>query len=98
MSRSRGSSGKPTVKQLQKDIHEMRGVINQLINAMTSDIGRLNSLVFGILKETDSIKEHHCPSCDQKILSVDKNCPSCGVLLDKNQTTIDQWDSGEEEE
>ena len=105
MSRSRGSSGKPTVKQLQKDIHEMRGVINQLINAMTSDIGRLNSLVFGILKESDSIKEHHCPSCDQKILSpllkavpVDKNCPSCGVLLDKNQTTIDQWDSGEEEE
>lgn len=104
MSRSRASSGKPTVKQLQKDVNEMKGVINQLINAMTGDISRLNSLIFGILKETDSIKEHNCHACNQKILSpilkavpMDTKCPSCGADLNKNQTTIDEWDSGEEE-
>ncbi len=104
MSRSRAQSGKPTVKQLQKDVHEMRGVINQLINAMTSDVGRLNSLVFGILKENGQIKEQSCPKCSQRILSpilkavpLDKVCPSCGTDLLQGQTTIDQWDSGEEE-
>jgi len=104
MSRSRKQSGKATAKQNQKDIHEMRSVINQLINAMTSDVGRLNSLVFGILKEDDRIKESSCPSCGQRILSPilkavpeDKVCPTCGTDLHKGQTTIDQWDNGEEE-
>ena len=102
MTRSRRSTGKATTKELQKDIGEMQTVINQLINAMTNDMSRLNGIVYAMLQEDGRFKESKCPSCSQvlfepqlKLLPPSTSCPACGASLDDSeQMSIDDWDNG----
>lgn len=106
MTRSRAASGKPTTKQLGKDMEEMKVVVNQLINAMTNDMGRLNGIVYAMLQEDGRLKESNCPSCGQvlfepilKALPRASTCPACGHDMENTtQMSIEDWDSGTTEE
>jgi len=106
MTRSRAASGKPTTKQLGKDMKEMQNVINQLINAMSNDMSRINGIVYALLQEDGRLKESNCASCGQvlfepllKALPKAENCPACGHSMDDTeQMSIEAWDSGKTEE
>ncbi len=102
MSRSRRSSGKATAKQNQQQITQMQGVINELVNAVTNDMGRLNGIVYALLKELGKLREDNCPKCGQvlfepqlELLPPSTVCPACGESLGEEQPTIDdftKWD------
>lgn len=106
MTRSRTASGKPTTKQLGKDMKEMQNVINQLINAMSNDMARINGIVYALLQEDGRLKESNCPSCKQvlfepqlKALPKAETCPACGHSMEESeQMSIEDWDSGITEE
>lgn len=106
MTRSRAASGKPTTKQLGKDMEEMKVVVNQLINAMSNDMARINGIVYALLQEDGRLKESNCPSCAQvlfepilKALPKALTCPACGHdMQDKAQMSIQDWDDGRTEE
>jgi hypothetical protein len=106
MTRSRNLSGKPTVKQLNQEMKEMQNVINQLVNAITNDMARVNGIMYAMLKEDGRLKEHNCPKCNQVLfepqlglLPPTKNCPACGHdMEDKMQMSIDDWDNGKDSE
>ncbi|QDP59913.1 MAG: hypothetical protein GOVbin709_37 [Prokaryotic dsDNA virus sp.] len=109
MTRSRKSSGKATAKQNQQSIAQMQGVINELVNAVTNDMGRLNGIMYALLKDLDKLKEDNCPHCGQvlfepqlDLLPPSTHCPSCGEALNTDeQKTIDDfvnWDEGKSSE
>jgi len=108
MTRSRKLSGKPTTKELGRQVNEMQNVINQLINAMSNDMARVNGIMYAMLQEDGRLKESNCPKCGQvlfepqlKALPKALVCPACGHDMHEEQTTIEDfaaWDDGQEEE
>ena len=103
MTRSRRSSGKATAKQNQQEIAQLQGVINELVNAITNDMGRLNGIIYALLKEDGRLKETNCPKCSQvlfepdlKLLPKSEFCPACAAPLNEGQQKIgdfEGWDS-----
>ncbi len=108
MTRSRRSSGKATAKQNQERIAVVESTVNELINAVSGDIGRVNGLIFGILTHFKLLKEFECPQCKQHIiqplleaLPPQDNCPKCNHTLEKEMVTLDtftNWDEGKASE
>ena len=108
MTRSRRSSGKATAKQNQQQIAQMQGVINELVNADTNDMGRLNGIIYALLKELGKLREDECPHCGQvlfepqlDLLPPSTVCPACGESLEQNHPTIEdfsKWDEGKSSE
>lgn len=93
MSRSRKLSGKLTTKQIDRKV-------DNLIDAVSADLGRINGLLYGLLTEFDLLKESNCGSCGQvlfqpllKALPQDTTCPKCGENIQPSQMTIDEWDN-----
>ena len=107
MTRSRKLSGKLTTKQIQGEVDEIKGVLNQLIGAVGQDMARLNGLIYALLSEMELLEETNCPHCGQvlyepqlKMLDKQEICPSCGKEIVEGQTKItdvEAWDNGEEE-
>ena len=109
MTRSRKTSGKATAKQNQQEIKQIQGILNEIVNAVTNDIARLNGLVYAMLKANGQIKEVNCPSCKQVLFEptiegIPKTevCPACGEALNVDeQMKIDDfqnWDEGKSSE
>ena len=102
MTRSRKTSGKATAKQNQQEIKQLQGILNEIVNAVTNDIARLNGLVYAMLKANGQIKEVNCPSCKQVLFEptiegIPKTevCPACNAPLQTDQMKIDDfqnWD------
>lgn len=93
MGRGRKYSGKLTTKQIDSKV-------DNLIDAVSADLGRVNGLLYGILKEFDLLAEQNCGSCGQvlfqprlKALPQDTTCPKCGESITPNQMTMEQWDN-----
>ena len=94
MSRQR----KPTIREVQSDIMDMRQYLTQFTKAVSMDIHRLNVILFSYLKEVGKAEEILCESCNQEILlpiiegiERETHCPSCEQPLYKNQTTLDDY-------
>lgn len=107
MTRSRKASGKLTTKQLGQQVNEIQQVLNQLINAMSNDMARINGIVYALLQEDDRLEESNCPACGQalfepklKALPKATQCPACGHKFEEvgTQMTIENWDNGTHEE
>tara|TARA_Y100000356_G_C11241476_1_gene281212 strand:+ start:842 stop:1144 length:303 start_codon:yes stop_codon:yes gene_type:complete len=99
MGRSRRLSGKLTTKQIDSKV-------DNLIDAVSADLARINGLLYGLLKEFDLLEETACGACGQvlfqpllKAIPKDTTCPKCGSnVAPEGQMTIDQWDNGKTEE
>ena len=65
MTRSRKASGKLTTKQLGQQVNEIQQVLNQLINAMSNDMARINGIMYALLQEDGRLEESKCPACEQ---------------------------------
>jgi formylmethanofuran dehydrogenase subunit E len=94
MSRQR----KPTIREVQSDIVDMRQYLTQFTKAVSMDIHRLNVILFSYLKEVGKVEEVMCDSCGQEILlpnieGIEKetHCPSCQKPLYKNQTSLNDY-------
>lgn len=92
MSRGRKFSGKPTVKQLQTDLKELRIEFGSFANAAATDIIKLNHLVFGMLDEQGKITKITCVNCKEEAIRPDiegiensEDCPNCGRNLHKTE-------------
>jgi len=99
MSRSR----KPSIRELETQIMDMRQYLTQFVQAVSMDIHRLNVILFSRLKETGSAEEITCPSCKQEILipliegiEREEICPNCNMPLNEGQPTLDDF-TGESE-
>jgi len=93
-----GRSRKPTIREVDNEIKDMRQFLGQFTNAVSMDIHRLNVILFSLLGEMDKVEEVACSSCKQTILlplieGIEKetHCPSCEHPLEDNQTTLDDY-------
>ena len=103
MTRSRRTSGKATAKQNQKEIAQLQGVVNEVVNAISNDMGRVNGILYALLTDMGKLKEEACPHCGQKLFEPDlpllpksEVCPACGGKLREDQMKIDDfqnWDN-----
>jgi len=93
-----GRNRKPTIREVDAAIKDMRQFLGQFTNAVSMDIHRINVILFSLLKEMDKVDEVICPSCKQEILlpiiegiERETHCPSCEMPLDEMQTTLDDY-------
>ena len=66
-------------------------------------MGRLNGIIYALLKEDGRLKETNCPKCSQvlfepdlKLLPRSEFCPACNAPLDENQMKMGDfvgWDA-----
>jgi|TARA_R110002012_G_scaffold125464_2_gene276989 formylmethanofuran dehydrogenase subunit E len=97
MSRSRRSTGKLTVKQLQGEINEVKREFSSFANAAATDIMKLNHIIYGLLDEAGKISRIECVNCKEEAIRPNIEglensdiCPNCGRnLFNKEQTTLD---------
>ena len=93
-----GRNRKPTIREVDNAIKDMRQFLGQFTNAVSMDIHRINVILFSLLKEMDKVDEVVCSSCKQEILlpniegiERETHCPSCEMPLDEMQTTLDDY-------
>ena len=93
-----GRNRKPTIREVDSEIKDMRQFLGQFTNAVSMDIHRINVILFSLLKEMGKVDEVICPSCKQEILlpiiegiERETHCPSCEMPLDEMQTTLDDY-------
>ena len=74
----------------------------KIIQHMGNDIVKLQMMFYNLLDDIGKIERAVCPSCNEEVLRpllpnipLEEVCPACGEsLFDKNQMSIDDWDSG----
>ena len=100
-SMSRGR--KPSIREMESDIKDMRQYLMQFTQAVSMDIHRLNVILFSYLKEQGAAEEVTCHSCQQEILiplikgiEREEICPSCNKPLNEGQPTLNDF-TGESE-
>ena len=99
MSRGR----KPSIREMESDIKDMRQYLMQFTQAVSMDIHRLNVILFSYLKEQVAEEEVTCHYCQQEILiplikgiEREEICPSCNKPLNEGQPTLNDF-TGESE-
>jgi len=92
MSRGRKFTGKPTVKQLQQELNEMRTEFSSFANAAVADIMKLNHIMYGLLDEQGKITRIECVNCKEEAVRPEiegiensEVCPNCGRNLHKTE-------------
>ena len=92
MGRSRKFSGKRTVKQVDKELQDLKREFAGFANAAATDIMKLNHIIYGLLDEQSKISKITCVNCNEEAIRPDIKgleqsdiCPNCGRSLHKTE-------------
>tara|TARA_R110002020_G_scaffold29528_10_gene93108 strand:+ start:8291 stop:8620 length:330 start_codon:yes stop_codon:yes gene_type:complete len=97
MTRSRRLSGKPTVKQLQGEVEELKREFSSFANAIVQEVIKHNTLIYSTLEDLNKMEKIVCENCKEEVArpvlkGIENNdeCPSCKrSLFVKTQVSLD---------